>query len=347
MEGVELDGPTSLRLLSDHLSVIDVDSGSSYRIIGLPDDTDVWWAEQQGRHVIITSDCVGYPVRPAVFVLGDGDDRAELVATGVFVTPGLDATLWAKTYATSSSCRLGRIGLDGEIVDAVRPVSCDTNVIADSSVGLIASIGDDPAVLDRSDFSVIRRWQAPIRLHAIVGRRALLSNHGRFTLVDLDTGVEMSVAAPRADGQPGPGAVSSDGRYVAVEYRSPAQIMDLWLLDVASLQWIHAPSMPVHALISDRPPCGHPTADSLSSATSAPNSHETMSLSSGTPTTPTSRSATSATTHCTSSSERPFPRAHRCRSKRPRAEVEGCSVATLGVRRPPVRSCVEAAAGTA
>jgi hypothetical protein len=258
LEGVALAGPTGLRLLSDHLSVIDVDSGTSHRIIWLPNQTDVWWAEQQGRRVIVTLDCVDCPVRPAVFVLDDGDYTAEPVATGMFVTAGLNATLWAKTYATRSSCRLGRIGVDGEIVDSLRPVSCDTNVIADSAVGLVATLGDDPAVLNRSDFSAIRRWRSPIRLHAIVGGRALLSKHGRFTLVDIDTGADVPVAAPRAVGQPGPGAVSPDGRYVAVEYRSPAQIMDLWLLDVASLQWIHAPSMPVHALIKRPAPVWTP-----------------------------------------------------------------------------------------
>ena len=95
-------------------------------------------------------------------------------------------------------------------------------------------------------------------LHAVVGDRVLVSTHGRFVLVDPVTGDEVRLPTPPTVGSPRPGALSPDGDSVAIEYRSPAQIMDLWLLHVATLEWSRAPSMPVHAIIKRPAPVWTP-----------------------------------------------------------------------------------------
>ena len=96
LEGVALETPSGLRLLSAR-AVIDVDSGTRHRISGLPRVMENWWAQQAGRDLIITVDCVTCRNRPTVFVVRDGTFVAERVATGVFVVPASDRTLWAKT----------------------------------------------------------------------------------------------------------------------------------------------------------------------------------------------------------------------------------------------------------
>jgi hypothetical protein len=208
----------------------------------------VWWAARLESAVVITIDCVECPVRPSVFVIRDSHDEAEHVADGVFVTPALDG-LWAKTFHNEASCEMSRIGIDGDVLQPPQPIDCQIGPVEETQLGLVALDTHDWLLLDPIDFSEIQRWRAPLRPHAVVGQKLLIADAHTFTLTDVETNSETTVAAPDAHGNPGYGIVSPDGRYVAIEYRDPDQIMDLWVLDIETMEWTHAPSMPVRAFI--------------------------------------------------------------------------------------------------
>lgn len=199
-------------------------------------------------------------VDPTSFVYNlDADAPARRIASERFVTPGHGETLLAKSYQSNGTCLLERIDLVGTVIDPARPLDCDIKPVGESDVGIIArdyasTVADDYIVLDPTTLHERWRWPVPLQLHAIVGHRALLSDRREFLIVDLTTHEEVRVHAPEAFGHPGKGLVSPDSRYVAIEYRSPQQIMDLWLLDLDQLVWLQAPSMPVHALIKRAPP---------------------------------------------------------------------------------------------
>lgn len=254
LEGIALEDGSGLTLLAAG-ELIDVDTAGRRPIDGLPADPPNWWAFQQGRHVVVQVDCLDCAVRPEayVFELG-GDAPARRIATERFVTPAADDTLLARVYDSPTSCRLERIDLDGNVIDPAQPIDCQLQPVGETDAWIIArdyvnAVADDTVVLDPATLYELLRWRAPLQFHAIVGNQALLSDHDEFRIVDLATNEEVRLDAPDAVGHPGEGLVSPDGRFVAIEYRSPEQIMDLWLLDLDQLAWLHAPSMPVRAMI--------------------------------------------------------------------------------------------------
>lgn len=255
LEGVALEDGSGLTLLAAG-ELIDVDTTGRRAIDGLSaDHPHNWWAFQQGRQVVVQVDCLDCAVRPEVFVFDlAGNAPARRIATERFVTPAADETLLAMAYDSPTSCRLERIDLDGNIIDQAQPIDCQLQPVGETDAGIIArdyvnTAADDTVVLDPDNLHELVRWRVPLKFHAIVGNQALLSDRDEFLIVDLATNEEVRLDAPDAVGHPGDGLVSPDGRYVAIEYRSPQQIMDLWLLDLDDLTWLHAPSMPVRALI--------------------------------------------------------------------------------------------------
>lgn len=111
--------------------------------------------------------------------------------------------------------------------------------------GSLLAFGDDGA----GDLTEIQRWRYPTQPYAVIGRQLLIGDNQQFTLIDTERSSTRTVAVPPAHGHPSYGLVSPDGRSVAIEYRDPYQVMDLWLLDIQSMQWTHMPSMPVRAFI--------------------------------------------------------------------------------------------------
>ena len=240
-------GTTRLSLLGDG-TVVDADSGARQAIRGLPSLGDVHWADRIDGGVIITIDCIDCAERPQVFFLQDGESAAEHVVGEAFVTPGFEG-LWAKTFTTDTSCQLSRIDLTGRVIQQAQPIDCRLGIVEETSLGLVAFLDTAWVLLDKSDLDETRRWSAPSRLAAVVGQSMLIDDTKTYTLVDTTTGDQTTVAAPDAVGHPSYGIVSPDGRYVAFEYRQPEQIMDLWVLDLQLMRWIHAPSMPVYSTI--------------------------------------------------------------------------------------------------
>lgn len=229
-------------------SLIDLDRGTRVRLKGLPENLELAWTQQIGKHLVVTVDCVGCAPRPTVYVARAGRDSVTRIARGVFVAPARRG-LWAMSFDTSTSCSLSRISLSGKVLDAPRPIDCAMQPLEETPHGLVVRIDRDYAIVDPRDLSEIVRWKHPSRVHAIVGNRALVSDETGFALVHLRDGTGTSLPRPDSFGHPGDGLVSRDGRFVALEFRHPDQIMDLWVLDVAERRWIRAPSVPVRAFI--------------------------------------------------------------------------------------------------
>jgi hypothetical protein len=82
------------------------------------------------------------------------------------------------------------------------------------------------------------------RIVDVCSREALVSDAVRPGADPDSAHLCFTEPGPVMKGIPGP-----DGRHVAIEYRSPTQIMDPWPLDVETLEWVHAASMSVHAMI--------------------------------------------------------------------------------------------------
>jgi hypothetical protein len=268
LRGVPLRSPTRLKLMTDS-EILDVDSGSRRAIEGLSTDPGNRWAQRANGHLVITDDCLDCRVRPTVYVVRRGRHVAERIATGVFVTPGRRG-LWAKTYETATSCTLGKISLTGATLVTPRPFACNASVFGENALGLVISFTGGWALLGPTDLREIARAKVPSRVHAVTSRRLLVrydevwnrelgaSTPAFLALVDPRTGAETRIAEPRSVGHPGTGSVSRDGRYIAIEYRDPSQFMDLWILDLETMSWIQAPSMPVHALIKRPEPSWTP-----------------------------------------------------------------------------------------
>lgn len=241
-------------VLLAHDAMIDTADGTRRPVDGLPAQGEVRWAQRAGDTLVVTVDCLDCEPRPSVYVLEDGTDRAEHIADGVFVTPGT-AGLWAKSYEEpGDSCGLALLDLAGELVRAGQPLDCDIQLVEETDLGLVAFSGQDWLLLDPTSLDVIVRWRSPSRLIAVVGNQTLNLDRHEFTLADVATGSSSSIAAPSSVGHAGYGIVSPDSRYVAIEYRDPSQFMDLWVLDLRTRDWIHAPSMPVRAFIKRDPP---------------------------------------------------------------------------------------------
>jgi hypothetical protein len=81
------------------------------------------------------------------------------------------------------------------------------------------------------------------------------ADQGPFTLTDRRTGVRQRIPRPSRVGQAGGGLLSPDRRLLAVEFGDPAwdggpaQLMDVWLLDLRTRRWSQLPGMPVLAAL--------------------------------------------------------------------------------------------------
>ena len=96
-------------------------------------------------------------------------------------------------------------------------------------------------------------------VHAVAGDLVLWGgeelDQGPFTLTDRRTGVRQQIPRPSRVGQAGGGLLSPDRRLLAVEFADPAweggpaQLMDVWLLDLRTRRWRQLPGMPVLAAL--------------------------------------------------------------------------------------------------
>ncbi len=253
--GAALEGPTGLVLIVAD-SVIDVDADSQRLIEGLPDGSGFVppaeqpvWAQRVGSDAVIgVGDSSG---RWEVFAVRPGSLRAIPVGFGS-PTPGLGG-VWLREKISVDDCRLSKVGLDGTTRYEPSPTDCSVSFIAETSLGLVGQREVDGAlsgvIVDLEDPSTTLFEVGMIR--GVIGSRVLHQAGGGsdFALLDTITGEEITIDLPVRFGQPGYGQLSPDGRYLAIPFKSPLQVFDIWVLDTEALQWTRVPSTPVTAFV--------------------------------------------------------------------------------------------------
>jgi hypothetical protein len=256
LQGVPLRDPTGLQLLVGD-TLVDVDLGTQTTVTGLPvrTATDNVLVQMVANQAVITyehTQCLECDARLEVFVVAPGATDATRIATDVAVAPA-DGALWAMRYESDTRCVLSMIALDGSSVGDGRRIGCEIVPLQSTTLGLL--VFDQEATEDVIlDPETLRELVSAGDIVAVIGERVLVEDLSGFSLADGKSGRERSLGQPAAVGVPMDGVVSPSGRYVAVEFRNPAQYMDLWVLDLETSTWIHAPSMPVLALIKRTPP---------------------------------------------------------------------------------------------
>jgi len=255
--GRALDGPTGLVLVVGD-SVVDVDADTRTRIEGLPgnDGSEVVpselstiWAQRVGRDVVIGF--VEPFERDQIFALRRGSSQATPVGFGS-PTPGLGG-VWLREGIPAGDCRLSKVGLGGDILMEPAPYDCSVGFVEETTLGLVGLREVDGVfsgvIVDPEDLSVTLFEVGMIR--GVFGSRVLHQAGGGsdFVLLDTLTGEEITIDLPVRFGQPGYGQLSPDGRYLAVPFKSPLQVFDIWVLDTLTLEWSQVPSMPVTASV--------------------------------------------------------------------------------------------------
>ena len=264
LTGDPLAGPTGLELLvsGNPPRLLDVDAGTSREVAGLPAGPDrVSWVQPVGRDAVIVSEAPA--AGGEVFVLRRGAVRATAVGRGTDAIPSRDGRgLWLWRYRDGRHCTLREVGLDGRPRRPTRRVGCDDQLGAETDLGLLVRTeGPDPgdpmtALVDPDDG---RRLASYPVVHAVVGDLVLWGgdevDQGPFTLSDRRTGVRQRIPRPTRVGRAGSGLLSPDRRLLAVEFGDPAweggpaQLMDVWLLDLRTRRWRQLPGMPVLAAL--------------------------------------------------------------------------------------------------
>ena len=248
VRGVPLLGKTGLRLLvaDDPPFVLDVDSGRSSRVSGLP--------AQPTRVVSV----LGVAGRSAVAVVQTALDadfssvrgRAARVAslgTGRKVVPAADGrSVWITRVINRGHCGLRQVSLAGREIGGNQSFPCASSFEPAGSLGVVVN---RTRVLDPRTGKTVLTTRFGVL--AVAGRRLVLAGPGRqLTLLDATTGAEQRFAWPsilRGLDRP---AVDPRGRYVALAFADPAwqgggeQVSDVWVLDVLAGELTHLPGTP-------------------------------------------------------------------------------------------------------
>jgi hypothetical protein len=249
--GRALEGPTGLVLVVGD-TVVDIDADTRQRIEGLPDGagfvppaSQPIWAQRVGPDAVIgVGDSSG---RWEVFAVRPGSPQAVPIGFGS-PTPGLGG-VWLRDKISADDCRVRKVAFDGQILAESAPVDCDVSLVEETSLGLIGVREVDGAfsgvILDPENLLTTLFEVGLIR--GVFGNRVLHQAGGGsdFILLDTLTGEEITIELPVRFGQPSYGELSPDGRYLAIPFKSPLQVFDIWVLDTETLQWTRVPSMPV------------------------------------------------------------------------------------------------------
>jgi hypothetical protein len=260
LAGVPLTGPTGLELLvsGNPPRLLDLDAGTSRTVAGVPAGRDrVSWVQPVGRDAVIVSQAV--PAAGEVFWLRRGAAAVTPVGRAADVVASRDGRgLWLWSRRDGRRCRLREVGLDGRPRRPARRVDCDTKPVADTDLGLLVRTeGPRPdALVDRDDGQ--RLVSYPV-VHAVADDLVLWGgeevDQGPFALSNRRTGVRQRIPRPSRVGEAGGGLLSPDRRRLAVEFGDPAwdggpaQLLDVWVLDLRTRRWRQLPGMPVLAAL--------------------------------------------------------------------------------------------------
>ncbi|MCW2913428.1 MAG: hypothetical protein JWN52_1496 [Actinomycetia bacterium] len=262
LHGVPLTGPTGLRLLvgANNPVVLDVDQGTRRPLTGLPEGADrdaVPYAV--GADAVILSSCRDCAGVDEVYAVRHGHTVSTRIGKASFVTVTADRRgVWLVGKDRAQHCTLAQIDLDGHDRAPTRPLDCRVGPRTDTPLGLIVSrVGaydgapSTDEILSPRDGAVLFTAS---RIYAVAGHRVLSQGAHGFVFTDVQTGARRDVTWPTSVGEPSDGLADPTGRYLAISFDHPAwpgprQRMDVWLLELATLRWLHMPSMPVPAAL--------------------------------------------------------------------------------------------------
>lgn len=252
--GTELQTPSGLILVMGD-SLVDVDTNSRQRIVGLPvvDVSTlshpwdrVFSALQVGSDAVIA--CTEGCGAMDVFAIGREDLTATPIGKG-HPAPGVNS-VWLKNQS-AAGCTLTEVSLVGEILRAPAPIDCEIRIVEEAVVGLVGStyrdgvisgviLNPDDLTIATTDIGeVIGTFQGYV-LHHVRGR-------AEFSLLDTRTGDVSKIEVPTRVGQPSYGLLSPNGKYLAVSFADQTWAFDLWILDTELLEWAEVLSMPASA----------------------------------------------------------------------------------------------------
>ncbi|RJL32058.1 hypothetical protein D5H75_16650 [Bailinhaonella thermotolerans] len=258
--GDERDLGLTLLLGSDPPRFVDVDTGRGRAVTGLPRGVRDWYVWRAGDRFAVTR--LTSETGPRTYLL-DRRGRASRSPWRDFGAPSLDGRgVWQLERPGDGSqegvaragdrCVLREVDARGRDRRPPRPARCDLRVGPDTEAGLITTGPDEATLTDRSGRVLVRqpRIVAATRDHALTSD---VAGDAPYVLWDLRTGARETVPRPATPYEPGEGVVSPDGRWVLLEHGhpswrgGPAQLLDLWALDLRERRWTRLPSMPVVA----------------------------------------------------------------------------------------------------
>jgi hypothetical protein len=215
-----------------------------------------------GQLTISSGTATGVPGTPAVLRVS-----GEMLHT---IAPSVDGSgVWIEEYVTPDRCTIREVGRDGRDRRGPRPVTCGTRPVAETPHGLWVTVGPSAHVA-ATTVTTSADYESVLLDPVTLGERR---RHARVDLIDDDrylvvprdptqpyelfdhrSGTSTPVPRPASYGRPEPavGPMSPDGRYLPVSFGEPGtvpQVLDLWLLDLATMTWVHPPMMPTYAAL--------------------------------------------------------------------------------------------------
>jgi hypothetical protein len=261
LPGTPLPGTSGLRLLvagDPNLVVLDVDTGASRPVTGLPTDADrSTHVESVGGHAVVVSrrDCRGCDAGSVAYLVRRGGTAATRLGDAVDVEPAGDGqAVWLLRRQDATRCTLDQVGLDGRPRRPPRPLPCDAVLVGEVPAGLLVyrtAAGGPHSELVAADGAVRR---LPMVVDGVAAPDMALSTVTRGKLValtDLGTGASHRLPWPSGLDDHVMGLVDAhpDGRLVSVAFyparNGPEQTFDAWLLDLATRRWRQLPDMPL------------------------------------------------------------------------------------------------------
>jgi hypothetical protein len=268
LRGVPLSTATGLRLLvaNDPTPfVFDVDRGTARPVTGLPTDGDrVVWVLPVGADAVVVSDRICNRCRDAgVYRVRHGTTVATRLGTARDVVAAGDGrAVWMLSDQGPTRCTLREVGLDGRPRRPARPIPCTTELVAETSAGLLVTTGSSADGSDRHSALVnpaggTTRLRFPVA-QAVGGHGHLMlgsaDQRHLLTLADLRSGASHRLSWPSRLDYGDDARVHPNGRLVVVGFADPAlpgggQGLDEWLLDTTTRRWRHLPDMPANVAL--------------------------------------------------------------------------------------------------
>ncbi len=262
LRGVPLAGPTGIRLLVAGVPapyILDVDSGRSTRVKGLPSGERGVYLARVGDDAILGSYrlCPACGSRPFMhYLLRHGGAVATPLARAFMSIGSRDGKgAWLLTNRGRHACMLREVDLAGHDRRPPLLASCNTGLAADLPGGLLISYSDPGGVNSRME--LVRPGGRDLKYadwaaQPLVGNLVLGGTDGlsHLTIHDMLRRTNRRLRWPARLGfSVGEVVAEPDGPRVAVEFaRYPLARIDVWVLDTRTGRWQHLPDMPTRAV---------------------------------------------------------------------------------------------------